>query len=92
MDELKTELREREQFAIARWPWFARFNRGPLHFPDRDHLPCMRFGELTAAGETAAAADLGKIAADMLLCLRHFLTASVGVAPALQFSNLNHAS
>jgi hypothetical protein len=57
MDEHKTRLGERAQFAIARWPRLAGFNRGPFHFPDRDHLPRVRFGRLAPACDTAAAAD-----------------------------------
>src|SRR6267154_2413415 len=64
-------IREREQFAIARWPRFAGLNRGPFHFADRDHLSCVRFGQFATAGDSAASTDLAKISPHFLFCFCH---------------------
>ncbi len=79
-------------FAIAWRPRFSRFRCGAFGFANRDHLLRVRACQLTPAGETAAAANLREILADIFLRLRHFLDPSAGVAPALQFNGLNHAS
>ena len=70
MDELKLDLGEREQFAIARWPRFAGFNRGAFHLADRDHLFRMRARQLATASQAAALADRGEILAHFILSLR----------------------
>jgi hypothetical protein len=48
-------------FWDARWPGFARLNRGAFHLTDRHHLARVRFAEFTPAGRTAKRSDVGEI-------------------------------
>jgi hypothetical protein len=64
-------LRNLECFAIARRPRLSSFQRGAFRFPDRDHLFRVRTCELTSAGKTAAAPDLGEILTYSLFSFSH---------------------
>jgi len=62
---------ELEESAIARWPRVAGLNRRPLHLTDRDHLACVRLGQLAPAGQTAKLPDSRQILAHFLLRFFH---------------------
>jgi hypothetical protein len=65
-------LAELKQFAIARRPRFARFDRRAFHFADGDHLSGVRFRQLAPANEPAALANLGQIFTNFILDCCHY--------------------
>jgi hypothetical protein len=81
-----------ERFAILWRPGFTGLHRRAFHLSNRDHFPGVRFGQFAPAGEAAAFADLSQIFANVVLSFFHFFDPSAGVAAALQFNGLNHAS
>ena len=72
---------------------FPSFQSGAFQFAKRDHLPCVRARQLTPAGETAAAANLSEILADLLWSFSHLRLRKRQAESALEFiGQVNDAS